>query len=203
MGIGELDVDDNRITSLHALAPTLGLPADGVPPTIESFLELVHADDRATLGRTVEHALTNRRDEVSATFRVVAPDTAVRWLDARARLFFDPSGRPMRALAVLIDVTRRMALEDQLRQSQKLEGVGQLAGGVAHDFNNLLTAIFGFAELVRQSLPPDDRLSHHVHEIIQAGKRGAGLPGSCWLSAGARYSSRRWSTSTHSSTRRA
>ncbi len=175
MGIGEIDVDADRVTSLHALGKVLGRAPEDVPTTMQAFLDVVHPDDRASVRGTVERAVLNRRDEVSATFRVVLPDDRIGWFDARARLFYDPAGRPLRALGVIIDVTRRMALEEQLRQAQKFEGVGQLAGGVAHDFNNLLTAILGFAELLRDSLPPGERLSHHAHEIMQAGKRGAGL----------------------------
>jgi PAS domain S-box-containing protein len=175
MGIAELDIDADRITSLHALGTVLGVAPEAVPATMRDVLDIVHPDDRALVRSAVTQALAQRRDEVAATFRVLRPDDRVGWLDARARLFCDPAGRPLRALGVVIDVTRRMALEEQLRQAQKLEGVGQLAGGVAHDFNNLLTAILGFAELLRDSLPPGERLSQHAHEIIQAGKRGAGL----------------------------
>src|ERR1043165_7930188 len=78
-------------------------------------------------------------------------------------------------LVVLIDVTHRRLLEDQLRQAQKMEAVGMLAGGVAHDFNNLLTIITGYSQLILNNLGPEDANRHSVEQIMKAGERAAAL----------------------------
>ena len=70
---------------------------------------------------------------------------------------------------------RRLALEEQLRHSQKMEAVGRLAGGIAHDFNNLLTAIIGYAEIVMVGLPPGDSRRSDAEEIARAAMRAADL----------------------------
>jgi PAS domain S-box-containing protein len=83
-------------------------------------------------------------------------------------------GRPGR-LVLTRDVTRQRRLEEELRQAQRIEAVGRLAGGVAHDFNNLLTAILGYTQLVLREMGPDDANRADVEEIKRAGDRAAAL----------------------------
>jgi PAS domain S-box-containing protein len=79
------------------------------------------------------------------------------------------------AIAVMKDVTDRKQLEEQLRQSQKLEAIGLLAGGVAHDFNNLLAIIMGFSEVAIRQLPSGHEVASHLETVTEAARRGGEL----------------------------
>ena len=89
-------------------------------------------------------------------------------------LLFDE--RPAR-LVLAHDITERRRLEDQLRQAQKMEAVGRLAGGVAHDFNNLLTAIIGYADLLSVESSQDSAQRSELEENPKAAERAASLTG--------------------------
>jgi PAS domain S-box-containing protein len=80
-----------------------------------------------------------------------------------------------RILAVLRDVDARKRMEEQLRQSEKMEAVGQLAGGIAHDFNNQLAGIVGYADLIRSELRGDDDVSDNLDRILVAARRASDL----------------------------
>ncbi len=79
------------------------------------------------------------------------------------------------AVMMFRDITDRKRMENELRQSQKLEGIGQLASGIAHDFNNVLSAVVGFAGMLQMKLDKSDSLQHFVDQIMAAGQRGADL----------------------------
>jgi two-component system, cell cycle sensor histidine kinase and response regulator CckA len=78
-------------------------------------------------------------------------------------------------LVLATDITERKFLEDQLRQAQKMEAIGRLAGGVAHDFNNLLTAIIGYSQLMMARIGEDSQMRKELEEIYKAGTRAASL----------------------------
>ncbi len=87
----------------------------------------------------------------------------------------DDSGRVLGVASLVQDVTERVALEERLRQSQKMEAVGRLAGGVAHDFNNLLTVILGYSQILAEGVPAGSRLAESTAQIKSAADKAAGI----------------------------
>jgi len=106
--------------------------------------------------------------------QVYRKDGSRMWLWTNARVVRE-GGNIARYEGTFEDITERKLLEDQLRQAQKMEAVGRLAGGVAHDFNNALGVITGYGELLQIQLREGDPLHKHAEEICKAGRRAAGL----------------------------
>jgi PAS domain S-box-containing protein len=97
------------------------------------------------------------------------------WSQLIASPMRDAAGEVASVLLAVVPTTERKLLEEQLRQAQKMEAVGRLAGGVAHDFNNLLTAIRGYAELLTEDLAGDDKRLKDAREIVLAADRASAL----------------------------
>jgi PAS domain S-box-containing protein len=96
-------------------------------------------------------------------------------IEGHVRRITDATGRLVLLRGTMLDITDRKSLEEQLRQAQKMEAVGQLTGGIAHDFNNLLTVIMGNAESLSESLGDNPRLKHLAELMAMAAQRGADL----------------------------
>jgi PAS domain S-box-containing protein len=133
----------------------------------------VHPDD---LGRVREAvAGLGAGGQVANEYRFRHRDGTWRWVRDEVRLV-QPNGLDSRELiGFMVDVTERKQLEEELRQSQKMEAVGRLAGGVAHDFNNLLTAITGYADLAWSQLPDGSPIRDDLDQVRQASERAGRL----------------------------
>jgi PAS domain S-box-containing protein len=175
--VGTWEVDSK--TGVANWSPTLE-ELHGVAPghfgrTFGAFLDLIHPDDRQEVERTIERATRDRTD-ANILYRTKWPDGTIHWMSGVGRTFYDEAGAPVRTAGVSMDVTDRHRLEEQYRQSQKLESIGQLAAGVAHDFNNLLTAILGHCELLDEAFQPSAAVGRDsVAEIRRASDRASSL----------------------------
>jgi len=139
-----------------------------------AWLEAVHQEDRGPMFAAVLASARGEQDR-GESYRVVRPDGSVRWIRGRASPVQDATGRTVRLVGILEDITELKRTEERFLQAQRMEAVGRLAGGIAHDFNNLLTAILGTAELLLEDLPATDPRRVDVEEIRKAGSRAADL----------------------------
>ena len=158
VGSWSWDIDADRVTWSAELYRLYGI-ADGTQMTYESFLDVVHPDDRDRMRRAVEQGLADARP-FALDHRAFSPDGRVRWLHGRGRVVLDASGRPVRMLGIGQDVTERKRL-DELRDT--------ILSAVSHELRTPLTAIIGFAQTLKErTLEPTLRAALIDNLFVQA-----------------------------------
>ncbi len=130
------------------------------------------AQEAAAMAHGIRQVMARRCNQFVLEYACHGPDEQ-QWFIARVTCFESPDG--LRVVVAHENITERKHLENQLRQSHKMEAIGTLACGIAHEFNNALSAILGFAELVQLEVPPGGETQSYVQEILQAGNRAKDL----------------------------
>jgi PAS domain S-box-containing protein len=168
----------NIQTDVEVWTPELeamyGLPPGGFAGTQQAWKELLHPDDRPEVMKLVERAFETGAP-IEGEWRVVWPDGSVHWLSGRGQVIRDAGGIPVRMTGVNMDITDRKQAEERLQQTQKLESIGRLAGGLAHDYNNLMSIILLHADTALEELSSGELAIDSLAAIRDAAEKAVTL----------------------------
>src|SRR5262245_15741504 len=163
-----------------AFARMIGRPLDEVRVSdpYQIWVEVTHPDDVPPEREAIERIGKGEIDRYAFEKRIIPRNGEPRWYRAEIVATREPNGRLESITGFFTDIHEQRAaaearerLEGQLRQTQKLDALGKLAGGVAHDFNNRLLIIIGYTELLKRELPEDSQLVQQAEMVLASAQR--------------------------------
>ena len=171
------DLDKNPLRWSDEVFRIFGYEPGQIDVSRSAFFRAVHPDDKIRVRETTTKAIQERH-ACAIDYRIIRPDGTQRVVHGESNIVCDEStGKPLQMVGTVQDVTESRRMEGMYRQAQKMEAVGQLAGGVAHDFNNLLMVIMGYADVLADHMGKEDPRRKNAEEIKKAGQRAASLTG--------------------------
>jgi len=173
--VRDWNLASDDLTWPQGLDTLLGYSPGKLDQTIAFWQRHVHGSDRSRTAASIRDVIKSKGEYWSGEYRFRHAKGHYVQLLERALIVRDSNGHPVRFIGVLMDVTARKQLHDQLSHSQKMEAFGQLAGGVAHDFNNFLTAILGYSDLLVAEVEGRGTGAKYLSEIRSAAGRAASL----------------------------
>ncbi len=144
-------------------------------PDSRSWTTHIHPEDKDHILANIHRALDSDKSDWQAEYRFCRKDGTYAYVLDKGFIIRDRQGDAVRMVGGMVDITENKLLQKRLAQSQRLEALGQLTGGVAHDFNNLLTVIIGNGELLAEQMKKNREHSQLVDQINQASARASQL----------------------------
>jgi two-component system, cell cycle sensor histidine kinase and response regulator CckA len=170
--IAVVDAEGKRLYNSPSYQRILGYDPEELEAT--SSLDQVHPDDRQLVAdATTEARRTGNGRRIE--YRMRHKNGTWVFIESTASVVRNAAGEVQNIVIVNRDIGERRRLEQQLHQSQKMDAIGRLSGGVAHDFNNLLGVIIGYGEILEERVPESDPLRASVDQILKAGRRASSL----------------------------
>ncbi|TGK10317.1 PAS domain-containing sensor histidine kinase [Leptospira fletcheri] len=174
LGNWQSDIRTNRVKWSDEVYSIFGISKEKFGGKREDFFELVHPEDRERV-REFRAQIFEEDAIQEIEYRIVQPNGETRFVAVRADLIRNFKGEAIQLFGTVQDVTEKKLTEERLGQSQKMEAVGQLAGGLAHDFNNLLNVILANLDLLEIKLKDSPELLKRVNSGQDAVQRGVEL----------------------------
>ena len=173
IGIGLISLDGRLPMTNSAMRDITGRSAEELAS--RDVLSYTVPEDVDHVAELFTGMFEGKYDSYRQEMRLYAKDGEVVWVDSATALLRDADGRPQGAVTMAQNTTGRRAAEDQLRQSQKIDAIGQLAAGIAHDFNNLLLGMLGYTELARAEVGGDGRAADYLGQVEACAQRATEL----------------------------
>lgn len=182
-GVWDYRISKQQIYFSSVWKQMLGHTEEEVPNDLESWFSRVHPDDIQKTLQLVQDYFQGKAPDLEFDYRMRHKDGTYRWIHDRGMIMERaPDGTPARIVGTHRDVTdrylaeeKRVAMELQALQAQKLESLGILAGGIAHDFNNILTSIIGYTDLVLLDTPQGTPVRARLQQVLLGARRAADL----------------------------
>ena len=173
MGTWDLDVVTGAIRWSAEAAAVLGGPGDRLPDDLDGLIGLLSAEDGERLRSSIDGAIADAADHVTE-FRLPREDGPA-WIRMAGRVLSDEAGRPVRVVGIAADFTDQRRSEEHLRQVQRMEALGRLAGGMAHETNNQMAVVIGFADFILRRSELEADLRGDLVQIRRAAERTAAV----------------------------
>lgn len=185
LGYWDWDIATGEVIRNTRWAEMLGYTLEEVKYSVKQWTDLHHPDDQTFAWESINNHLEGQTSAHKVEYRMRTKDGQYKWILDQAKIVsWDEQGKPLRMCGTHTDITERKLtekkqekLQNQLAQSQKMESIGQLAGGVAHDFNNILSVILGYTKLALDQVDDSSPLHEDLQEIYNAGERSADIVG--------------------------